>query len=102
MTTPLDLKLAELLSLSARLQLAAQRSRTQTSAAAKQTWPTPSATPKLTAPSAAAISGADGEGAEQDRELADHRRGPLPLRPRRQARERRGSRRRGGAAGAAR
>ena len=53
MTTPLDLRLAE--------QLAADRprsvaSRTQTSAAAKQSWPMPRATPKLTAPRAAAIA----------------------------------------------
>ena len=50
-TTPLDLRLAERCSWPS-----AQLSRTQTRVAAKQTWPTPRATPKLTAPSAAAIA----------------------------------------------
>ena len=78
-TTPLDLRLAELLLLARPERLGTLSSRTQTSAAAKQTWPTPRATPRLTAPSAAGDRGAGGEGNEHDRELADHRRGaPLP------------------------
>ena len=72
MTTPLDLRLAELLLQSARLS-SRSASRTQTSAAAKQSCPTPRATPKLTAPERRGERGAGGEGAEQDRELADHR-----------------------------
>ena len=41
--------------------------RTQTRAAAKQTWPTPRATPRLTAPSAAAISAPSAKAASDQR-----------------------------------
>ncbi len=61
-TTPLDLRFAEML-LADRAPAAVDgRERpqsfnsTQTSTAAKQSWPTPSATPKLAAPSRAAIA----------------------------------------------
>ena len=57
-TTPLDLRLAELLLAERAASSAQSRSRTQTSIAAKQSWPTPRAMPRLIAPSSSAIAGA--------------------------------------------
>ena len=70
-TTPLDLRLAELL-LAERLEPAQSRSRTQTSVAAKQSWPTPRAAPKLTAPSRPASAVPPAKASRRSEQLAGH------------------------------